>query len=274
MAVRPPVGAIRTYTSTTPGVTIVELTRPEKANALRVQDKVAVAETIKALGTEPDVRAVVISGAGGRSFCAGSDIREMMEFGPDEMFAMLGAERAMYRAVLESPKPIVAAVNGNALGAGMILAMSCDYVVASESARFGTPELTIGVAAPLEGFLLPWIVGLGKARAIFYMGQALPATEAMSAGIAHEIVLTDDCLTRAVDVAGRIAGLPGDAFRIQKRLLSLLIDTGVATAPGVDFDPVDGRRFVRLSFAVSTPEVEEALRRLAPWFEARGAITA
>lgn len=89
--------------------------------------------------------------------------------------------------------PVVAAVNGHALGAGMILAMSCDYVVAASSARFASPELTIGVAAPLEGFLLTWIVGLGRARSMFYTGEAIHADAAKVAGLAQEVVAPKDC---------------------------------------------------------------------------------
>lgn len=223
-------GAVRTRLSAAPCVAMLELHRPEKANALRVEDKRAVADMVTSLGTDRDIRAIVIAGAGGRSFCAGSDIGEMQAFSPREMFEMLAAERAMYRAVLDSPKPIVAAVNGHALGAGMILAMSCDYVVASASAQFGTPELTIGVAAPLEGFLLPWVVGLGRARAMFFTGEAIAANEAHHAGLAQEIAPADECVSRAVAVAGRMADLPGRAFSIQKRLLNLLVTTGNLTA--------------------------------------------
>lgn len=170
--------------------------------------------------------ALVLTGAGDRCFCAGSDIAEMQSFGPEAMYRMLGAERDMYLAALSSPKPVIAAVNGFALGAGFILALTCDYAVAAANARFGAPELTIGVAAPLEGFLLPWIVGLGHARRLFYTGQQLDAAEAQRLGLVHEVTELDRCRRRAVEVAKEIASLPGTSFRVQKALLRQLVSTG------------------------------------------------
>lgn len=218
--------ALIRVTSSSEGIATVVLERPAKANALRVSDKRAVADAVKALGSDDATRAIVITGAGDRAFCAGSDIAEMQAFGPREMFEMLAAEREMYRSVAECPKPVVAAVNGYALGAGMILAISCDYAVGSIDAQFGTPELTIGVAAPLEGFLLPWIVGLGRARSMFFTGERVDAEEARRIGVIQEVAPAGECVTRAVAAAARMAGLPGSAFRIQKALLRLLIDTG------------------------------------------------
>lgn len=170
--------------------------------------------------------ALVLTGAGDRCFCAGSDIAEMQSFDPEAMYRMLGAERDMYLAALSSPKPVIAAVNGFALGAGFILVMACDYAVAAATARFGTPELTIGVGAPLEGFLLPWIVGLGHARRLFYTGQQLDPTEAQRLGLIHEVTEPERCRQRAVEVARKIASLPGTSFSVQKALLRLLVSTG------------------------------------------------
>jgi enoyl-CoA hydratase len=208
------------------GVALITIERVDKANALPEAVKQGLAIEIKENVARDEVKAIVLTGQGERAFCAGSDISEMRTFNPDQMYRMLGAERAMYRAAIESPKPVVAAVNGVALGAGMILVMACDYAVASATARFGTPELTIGVSAPLEGFLLPWIVGLGWARAMFYTGRQLNAEEALRLGLIQEVTEPDSCLSRAIEAARRIAALPGDGFRIQKRLLYRLIAGG------------------------------------------------
>ncbi len=208
------------------GVAIITIDRADKANALPEAGKRELADTIVGAGQRPDVAALVLTGDGDRCFCAGSDVAEMQSFDPEAMYRMLGAERGMYLAALSSPKPVVAAVNGFALGAGFILVMACDYAVAAAVARFGTPELTIGVAAPLEGFLLPWIVGLGHARRLFYTGRQLDAVEAQGLGLVHEITEPERCLRRAVEVARGIASLPGTSFRVQKALLRQLVLTG------------------------------------------------
>ena len=207
-------------------VAIITINRAEKANALTEVGKRQVADTIIAAGERPDVTALVLIGAGDRGFCAGSDVVEMQSFGPEAMYRMLGAERSMYLAALSSPKPVIAAVNGFALGAGCILVMACDYAVAAATARFGTPELTIGVSAPLEGFLLPLIVGLGHARRMFYTGQQLDAAEAHRLGLVQEVTEPDGCRHRAIEVAKEIASLPGTSFRVQKALLYQLVSSG------------------------------------------------
>lgn len=208
------------------GVAIVTIERAEKANALPEDGKRALAEEITRMSEQEGVDAVVVTGRGNRAFCAGSDVAEMQGFDPTTMYRMLGAERDMYLAALSSPKPVVAAVNGFALGAGLILVMSCDYAVAATTARLGTPELTIGVAAPLEGFLLPWVIGLGHARRLFYTGHQLDATEAAALGLVQEVTEPQDVVNRAVEVAKEIGALPGAGFRVQKALLHRLVSTG------------------------------------------------
>lgn len=210
----------------TDGVALITIARPEKANSLPEAGKRSLALEIENAGRRDDVRALVLTGEGERSFCGGSDIVEMKGFDASAMYRMLSAERAMYLAALRIPKPIVAAVNGYALGAGLILTMVCDYAVASPTARFGAPELTLGVAAPLEGFLLPWIVGFGRARALFYTGKHIQADEALEMGLVQELVEQSSCRARAAEVALQIAELPSDAFPVQKRLLYRLVSTG------------------------------------------------
>ena len=205
------------------GIAIVTIDRAEKANALTKAGKREVADTITGAGQRADVVALVLTGAGDRCFCAGSDVAEMKTFGTEAMYRMLGAERAMYLAALSSPKPVIAAVNGFALGAGCILVMVCDYAVAAATARFGTPELTIGVSAPLEGFLLPFIVGLGHAKRLFYTGEQLDAAEASRLGLVQAVVEPKECRHRAIEAARKIASLPGTSFMTQKALLRQLM---------------------------------------------------
>ena len=211
------------------GVLVLVINRPDKANALPRAAKAELAERLLSAGSDASTRAIVITGEG-RSFCAGSDIGEMSTFGPIEMHRMLRDEHEMYLAALRSPKPVVAAVNGFALGAGAILAFCCDYVVAADSARIGTPELTLGVTAPLEGLLLPFIVGLGHARAMFYDGRQLSADEASRVGLVHEVVAPSSCRDAAVRSAHRLAALPGHAFAAQKRSLYHLLSGAGLTA--------------------------------------------
>lgn len=235
-------------------VAVITICRQDKANSLPQAAKSALAAEVERWSRDGDVDAIVVTGEGDRVFCAGSDIDEMRRFGMAEMDRMLGEERAMYLSALTSPKPVVAAVNGFALGAGLILAMSCDYAVAAPHAAFGSPELTIGVAAPLEAFLLPSFVGLARARAMFYTGARLSAEHAVAAGLVNEVVAADALIDRAVEVARGIADLPGESFSIQKRLLHRLLSSG-------DLEAVILESHHRTSRQFAMPEVRDAMTR-------------
>lgn len=198
---------------------VVSFGRPERANALSREDKAAVAATIAGL-TADDARAIVLTGLPSRAFCAGSDIDQMSTFGAEEMRAMLEHERALFESILRSPLPVVGAVNGAAMGAGFITAMCCDYLVASEDASFGLPELGIGVSIPLHGFLLPFITGLTRAREMYYRQTRLDAVTALEHGIVNEVHPAETHLGVAKERAREMGRIEGGAFRIQKRLLN------------------------------------------------------
>jgi len=235
-------------------VAVLTIDRAGKANSLPEAAKAAVAAAVERWREDADAEAIVITGEGGQAFCAGSDINEMRRFGMVEMDRMLGTERRMYLSVLSCPKPVVAAVNGFALGAGLILAMSCDYTVAAPHAVFGAPELTIGVAAPLEGFLLPYFVGLARARAMFYTGARLSADEAVAVGLVNEVAPADMLVARAVEVARAAAQLPGSGFRVQKALLHRLLSTG-------DLETVIRESHLLTARQFAGPETGEAMRQ-------------
>jgi len=235
-------------------VATITITRAAKANSLPRQAKAELAREVRRCSSSSDIDAVVITGAGDRAFCAGSDIGEMRSFGMAEMDGMLADERAMYLAPLTSPKPVIAAVNGYALGAGLILAMSCDYIVAARHAAFGAPELTIGVAAPLEGLLLPYFVGLARARALFYTGERIQAEEALAFGLINEIAAIDELRERAIELAQAMARLPANGFAVQKWLLYSLLSTGHLEEVIRESHHLTSRQF-------ATSEVREAMSR-------------
>jgi enoyl-CoA hydratase/carnithine racemase len=235
-------------------VAVVTIDRPDKANSLPRAAKSALAWEIRRWSEGPDADAIVLTGEGDSAFCAGSDINEMRHFGMSEMDAMLRDERSLYLAALTSPKPVVAAVNGHALGAGLILAMSCDYTVAARHATFGAPELTIGVAAPLEGFLLPYFVGVARARAMFYTGARLQAEQAVAIGLINEVTTSQALMTRALQLAQGLADLPGDGFAVQKQLLHRLLTTGNLEAVIRESHHLTSRQFTQ-------PDVSQAMTR-------------
>jgi enoyl-CoA hydratase len=226
-------------------IATVTIARQDKANSLSQAGKSELAAELRRWHTDSNADAIVLTGEGDRAFCAGSDINEMRAFGMAEMDAMLDDERAMYLAALTCPKPVVAAVNGHALGAGLILTLSCDYTLAAPHATFGAPELTIGVAAPLEGLLLPYFVGVARARAMFYTGTRMDAQEAVTTGLINELASAAELLVRAKERARTIADLPGEGFSIQKLLLHRLHSTGNLEAVIRESHHLTSRQFTR-----------------------------
>lgn len=212
-------------TSVSRGIAECVIQRAEKANALTAAGKFQLAAELHDLSGRDDVHAIIITGAGTRNFCGGSDVAELVDLDVEPMIAMLEAEHAMYAAALGSDKPIVAVVNGHAMGTGLLLVISCDYAVAVRHATFGVPELAVGASTPLEGVLLPWIIGLGWSRAMYFGGRRLDSNEAIQLGIIHEVADDGVALDRARAVADDIASAP-TAFCSQKRWMRRLINSG------------------------------------------------
>ncbi|TAM59977.1 enoyl-CoA hydratase/isomerase family protein [bacterium] len=211
------------------GVTNIELNRPEARNALRRQDKLDLVELL-ACEAAGETRAIVLSGAGGKAFCAGTDIKEMAQFSPQESLTMLAAEERLYEAVMSAPVPVIAAVDGVALGAGCVLVSCCDVVVAGESAKFGQPEVRNGAPAPLHVALLPRIIGLNRARWMLYTGQSIGAREAQTMGLVSEVVADGQVLARAIELGAQIARFPQRSLALQKQIIDSWIRDSFDTA--------------------------------------------
>lgn len=189
-----------------PGVRCLRLNRPEARNALSMALRRALASAIAQASDDPQVRAVVIAGHA-QAFAAGADIKDMADAGTVEMMQrnVLG----LWRATASCTKPVVAAVRGYALGGGCELAMLCDLVVASETARFGQPEIRIGII-PGGGGTQRLVAAIGKHRAMKYLltGAMFTGREAFEMGLASEAVPDDQVEPRALALASEIAALP------------------------------------------------------------------
>lgn len=188
------------------GVAVVRIDRPEAKNALNAAVRQQLAEHFRALSDNPEVRAVVLTG-GEECFVAGADIREFAQASPIEMYRR--HIELLWEAISRCPKPVIAAVNGFALGGGCELAMHCDIIVAGESARFGQPEVKLGLM-PGAGGTQRLIRAVGKFQAmrIALTGCLLKAPEALAIGMLSEVVEDSRTLPRALELAAEIAALP------------------------------------------------------------------
>ena len=206
------------------GVALVTIDRPDSLNALSFALVAELLAVLRALDADPACRCIVLAGAGSRAFAAGADIRELAVQTPESLTA--GDAFADWDALRQIGLPIIAAVRGYALGGGCELAMTCDLIVAGEDARFGQPEITLGVI-PGAGGTQRLTRAIGKARAmdLILTGRAITAREAETAGLVSRVVPAEETLDRALELAGRIAGMPPIAVRAAKAMVNRAADT-------------------------------------------------
>jgi enoyl-CoA hydratase/carnithine racemase len=209
-------------------IATIRLDRP-KMNALNV----VVQEELRAAAAEvserADVRAVVLYG-GERVFAAGADIKEMEQMSYTDMVDRSGALQSAFTAIAQIPKPVVAAVNGYALGGGCELALTADYRIAADDARFGQPEILLGIIPGAGGTQrLARLVGPSKAKDLIFTGRFVPAAEALAIGLVDEVVPAADVYATAVAWAGKFTNGPAYAYRAAKTAVDRGLETDLAT---------------------------------------------
>ncbi len=197
------------------GVALVTLTRPRALNALSFALLTDLARVVDALDADPDIRAIVITGAGTRAFAAGADIAELVEQTPESLAASEGIRG--WDRVAAARTPTIAAVRGYALGGGCELAMACDLLVAGSDAVFGQPEIKLGIIPGGGGTQrLTRAIGAVRAMELVLTGRPIHAEEAARIGLATRVVPADETLATALDLAAEIAALPAGAVRAAK----------------------------------------------------------
>jgi len=186
-------------------VATVFLDRPEKLNALDRATLIRLGEAFGALRSEAEVRAVLVTGVGDRAFAAGADLGELSELDPAQALEQSRLGQAVFREIESFPGPVVAAVQGHALGGGCELAMACHLRVASESAHFGLPEVRLGLVPGYGGTVrLPRLVGTGSALHLILTGATIGAERAREIGLVQEVVPAAELLDRAGSLLERI----------------------------------------------------------------------
>ena len=210
-------------------VTLVTLNRPEALNALNTQVLGELIEAFAAFEADPSQRCAVITGAGDKAFAAGADIKEMADKPGPEFFSEDFFAGWNDKLVAATRKPWVAAVNGFALGGGCELAMMADFILASDKARFGQPEIKLGVAPGMGGSQrLARAVGKAKAMEMCLTGRMMDAAEAERAGLVSRVVAHDELLGDALKTAAAIAAMAPMAALANKELVDAAFETSLA----------------------------------------------
>lgn len=208
-------------------VALVTLNRPTNLNAVNQPLRSALIDTLAQLNRDPLVKALVLTGAGDRAFCAGQDLAEASAVDWKQIAPWLNAQRAMYQAVRDLDKPCVVAINGVAAGAGMQLALCGDWRIAAPDARIGQPEVKAGLASIVGSYLLSLHVGLSHNTQLSLSGELVSGQRAHEIGLVTELEASD-VIGAALARARTLAQLPATAIRLSKQRFRAL------TQPGFD----------------------------------------
>lgn len=188
------------------GIATLTVNRPKVLNALNSEVVQELECALYELELEAAVRAVVVTGAGDKAFVAGADIREMAEFSSFEAHEFSRRGQRLMLQMNRMRTPVIAAVNGYALGGGLELALACDFIYASENAKFGFPEVGLGILPGFGGTQnLARLIGPARANELVFSGRIIPAAKALSWGIINELCAPEDLLPMALATAGEIA---------------------------------------------------------------------
>jgi len=234
-------------------VAVVTINRPAALNALDLATLGRLAAVIQEIGEGGSVRAAVVTGAGEKSFVAGADIAAMEKMSAVEgrAFARFGQE--VFAAIENLPIPVIAAVQGFALGGGLELALACDFILAGEKARFGQPEINLGIIPGFGGTQrLPRRIGLGRARELIYSGRMIDAQEALRIGLANRVLPNAELPAAARSLAAELAAKAPVAIQEAKAAINT----------GADLDLANGCRYESEAFAVcfGTADRAEGMR--------------
>lgn len=188
-------------------ISIITINRPESLNALNAKTIQEISTALDQLNSDSSCRAIVITGSGEKSFVAGADIKEFSDFGQEKAEELArNGHNSLFNKIENLSKPVLAAVNGFALGGGLELAMACHIRYASENAKLGLPEVTLGLIPGYGGTQrLPKLVGKGLANEIIFSAKMVPAQRAKEIGLVNEVFPIEELLTKTKELAKTIA---------------------------------------------------------------------
>lgn len=199
------------------GIAFVTLNRPGAMNAINADMREGLLRSLPALDADGDVKALVLTGSGQRAFCAGQDLDESAATEPRGLAGWLNHQHAMYQAIRDVDKPIVAALNGFAMGGGFQMALLCDLRVAHPEVRLGQPEVKVGLGSIVGSYLISLQVGHSVNQQLSLLGDPISGARAGELGLVNELAAAEDVLARAAELATKLAAQPTMGLRVTKQ---------------------------------------------------------
>ena len=216
-------------------IATVTINRPEKLNALNRQTLEELSQFLEQIEQDAQVKGVLLTGAGEKSFVAGADLQEIRKLDAEAAIAFARFGQNLFRRIERFTKPVVALVNGYALGGGCELAMACHFRLASENARFGQPEINLGIIPGYGGTQrLPRLVGKGRALEILLTGDMIDAQEAWRIGLVNHVVPADKLIEEGKKILHKITGKGAVAVQAILQAVNLGLDQTIDEAMEVE----------------------------------------
>ncbi len=230
----------------------IKFNRPEVLNAINVETILEIEKVMHEFNDNKDILVIIITGEG-KAFVAGSDISKLtqMDSLKAREYSQIGQRVLSFIENVE--KPVIAAVNGFALGSGCEIAMACDIRIASEKAKFGQPEVKLGIIPGHTGSQrLPRLVGVGKAKELIFTGDVIDAAEALRIGLVNKVTTPESLMEEAENLAKKIIANGPTSVRIAKTVINRGIDTNLTTANSYEMEA--------FSMLFSTDEAKEGMK--------------
>ncbi|MDI3478078.1 MAG: enoyl-CoA hydratase [Thermoanaerobacterium sp.] len=217
------------------GVAIITINRPKSLNALNYETLKELDSALDKAEDDKDVKVVIITGSGEKAFVAGADIAEMRNMTPLEAKKFSEYGQSVFRKIETLSKPVIAAVNGFALGGGCELSMACDIRIASKNAKFGQPEVGLGIIPGFSGTQrLPRIIGTSKAKELIFTGEMINSDEAYRIGLISKIVELSDLIEESKKLAKTIMSKSQIAISLAKEAINKGMETDIDTGNTIE----------------------------------------
>jgi enoyl-CoA hydratase len=219
------------------GIATITFNRPKALNALNQDLLAELSRALDDIGADENIRVLILTGAGEKSFVAGADITELATFSALQAKVFSRAGHAIIARLQELPIPVMAAVNGFALGGGCEIALACDFIYAGENARFGLPEITLGLIPGFGGTQrLPRLIGPNMAKELIFTGKMIAASEAAQIGLVNKVVPAAALMEEVLKTAREIAAKGRVSLRAAKQAVNHGLNVDLATGCHIETD--------------------------------------
>jgi len=247
-------------------IATITFNRPKALNALNQALLAELSRALDEIAGDENIRVLILTGAGDKSFVAGADITELATFNPLQAKHFAATGHAIINKLQQLPIAVIAAVNGFALGGGTEIAIACDFIYAADSARFGQPEINLGIIPGFGGTQrLPRLIGTSMAKELIFTGKMISADQALQIGLVNRVAAAEKLMEEVLKTAAQIASKGRVSLREAKQAINAGVNVDLATGCGIEIDA--------FAICMASPDSKEGtgafLQKRSPQFKGR-----